>query len=129
MKEDLSSKNIFIEARVNLTEYMIIKRKMQLLKIKKISDYIREATIFGTLFAFQDFYDLINEFIKFTTQIHKIKTNINQIAQRVNSNPVLSKRYSDDLSFIQEEILKIETTQKKFIKKIFTTFKIKKEEI
>ncbi len=125
MKEDLSSKNIFIEARVNLTEYMIIKRKMQLLKIKKISDYIREATIFGTLFAFQDFYDLINEFIKFTTQIHKIKTNINQIAQRVNSNPVLSKRYSDDLSFIQEEILKIETTQKKFIKKIFTTFKIK----
>ena len=125
MKEDLSSKNIFIEARVNLTEYMIIKRKMQLLKIKKISDYIREATIFGTLFAFQDFYDLINEFIKFTTQIHKIKTNINQIAQRVNSNPVLSKRYSDDLSFIQEEILKIDTTQKKFIKKIFTTFKIK----
>ena len=125
MKEDLSSKNIFIEARVNLTEYMIIKRKMQLLKIKKISNYIREATIFGTLFAFQDFYDLINEFIKFTTQIHKIKTNINQIAQRVNSNPVLSKRYSDDLSFIQEEILKIETTQKKFIKKIFTTFKIK----
>lgn len=125
MKEDLSSKNIFIEARVNLTEYMIIKRKMQLLKIKKISDYIREATIFGTLFAFQDFYDLINEFIKFATQIHKIKTNINQIAQRVNSNPVLSKRYSDDLSFIQEEILKIEITQKKFIKKIFTTFKIK----
>ena len=125
MKEDLSSKNIYIEARVNLTEYMIIKRKMQLLKIKKISDYIREATIFGTLFAFQDFYDLINEFIKFTTQIHKIKTNINQIAQRVNSNPVLSKRYSDDLSFIQEEILKIEITQKKFIKKIFTTFKIK----
>ena len=69
MKEDLSSKNIFIEARVNLTEYMIIKRKMQLLKIKKISDYIREATIFGTLFAFQDFYDLINEFIKFTLLI------------------------------------------------------------
>ena len=125
MEENLKSKNIFIKARVNLPEYMVIKRKMQLLKIKKISDYIREATIFGTLFAFQDFYDLINEFIKFTTQIHKIKTNINQIAQRVNSNPVLSKRYSDDLSFIQEEILKIETTQKKFIKKIFTTFKIK----
>ena len=125
MEENLKSKNIFIKARVNLPEYMVIKRKMQLLKIKKISDYIREATIFGTLFAFQDFYDLINEFIKFTTQIHKIKTNINQIAQRVNSNPVLSKRYSDDLSFIQEEILKIEITQKKFIKKIFTTFKIK----
>ena len=35
MKEDLSSKNIFIEARVNLTEYMIIKRKNATVKNQK----------------------------------------------------------------------------------------------
>ena len=44
MEENLKSKNIFIKARVNLPEYMIIKRKMQLLKIEKISDYIRDLS-------------------------------------------------------------------------------------
>ena len=107
MEENLKSKNIFIKARVNLPEYMVIKRKMQLLKIEKISDYIREATIFGTLFVFQDFYNLTNEWIRVNSQIHKIGTNINQIAHRVNSNPEKLELYSDDLIFIKSQIKKI----------------------
>ena len=125
MKENLSLKNIYIKARVNLPEYIIIKRKMQLLKIEKISDYIRQATIFGTLFSFQDFYDLTNEWIKFSTQIHKIGTNINQIAHRVNASPEILELYSDDLIFIRNKIQEIEDAQEKLIKKVFTSFKIK----
>lgn len=125
MKENLSLKNIYIKARVNLPEYIIIKRKMQLLKIEKISDYIRQATIFGTLFSFQDFYDLTNEWIKFSTQIHKIGTNINQIAHRVNASPENLELYSDDLIFIRNKIQEIKDAQEKLIKKVFTSFKIK----
>ena len=125
MKENLSLKNIYIKARVNLPEYIIIKRKMHLLKIEKISDYIRQATIFGTLFSFQDFYDLTNEWIKFSTQIHKIGTNINQIAHRVNASPENLELYSDDLIFIRNKIQEIEDAQEKLIKKVFTSFKIK----
>ena len=98
---------------------------MQLLKIEKISDYIRQATIFGTLFSFQDFYDLTNEWIKFSTQIHKIGTNINQIAHRVNASPENLELYSDDLIFIRNKIQEIEDAQEKLIKKVFTSFKIK----
>ena len=125
MEEDIKSKNIFIKARVNLPEYMVIKRKMQLLKIEKMSDYIRQATIFGTLFTFQDFYDLTNEWIKFSTQIRKIGTNINQIAHRVNSNPDKLELYSDDLIFIKNQIRKIEMDNEELINKVFTSFKIK----
>lgn len=125
MEEDIKSKNIFIKARVNLPEYMVIKRKMQLLKIEKMSDYIRQATIFGTLFTFQDFYDLTNEWIKFSTQIHKIGTNINQIAHRVNANPDKLELYSDDLIFIKNQIRKIEMDNEELINKVFTSFKIK----
>ena len=125
MEENLKSKNIFIKARVNLPEYMVIKRKMQLLKIEKISDFIRQATIFGTLFTFQDFYDLTNEWIKFSTQIHKIGTNINQIAPRVNSNPEKLELYSDDLIFIKNQIQEIKMDNEELIKKVFKSFKIK----
>ena len=125
MEENLKSKNIFIKARVNLPEYMVIKRKMQLLKIEKISDFIRQATIFGTLFTFQDFYDLTNEWIKFSTQIHKIGTNINQIAHRVNSNPEKLELYSDDLIFIKSQIQKIKMDNEELINKVFKSFKIK----
>ena len=125
MEENLKSKNIFIKARVNLPEYMVIKRKMQLLKIEKISDFIRQATIFGTLFTFQDFYDLTNEWIKFSTQIHKIGTNINQSAHRVNSNPEKLELYSDDLIFIKNQIQEIKMDNEELIKKVFKSFKIK----
>ena len=90
-----------------------------------MSDYIRQATIFGTLFTFQDFYDLTNEWIKFSTQIHKIGTNINQIAHRVNSNPDKLELYSDDLIFIKNQIRKIEMDNEELINKVFTSFKIK----
>ena len=122
MEEDIKSKNIFIKARVNLPEYMVIKRKMQLLKIEKMSDYIRQATIFGTLFTFQDFYDLTNEWIKFSTQIHKIGTNINQIAHRVNANPDKLELYSDDLIFIKNQIRKIEMDNEELINKVYYLF-------
>ena len=118
MEENLKSKNIFIKARVNLPEYMVIKRKMQLLKIEKISDYIREATIFGTLFVFQDFYNLTNEWIR-------VGKNINQIAHRVNSNPEKLELYSDDLIFIKSQIKKIKMDNEELIKKVFKSFKIK----
>ena len=125
MEENFKSKNIFIKERVNLPEYMVIKRKMQLLKIEKISDYIREATIFGTLFVFQDFYNLTNEWIRVNSQIHKIGTNINQIAHRVNSNPEKLELYSDDLIFIKSQIKKIKMDNEELIKKVFKSFKIK----
>ena len=97
------------------------------LKIEKISDYIREATIFGTLFVFQDFYNLTNEWIRVNSQIHKIGTNINQIAHRVNSNPEKLELYSDDLIFIKNQIKKIKMDNEELIKKVFKSFKIKQE--
>ena len=57
-------------------------------------------------FVFQDFYNLTNEWIRVNSQIHKIGTNINQIAHRVNSNPEKLELYSDDLIFIRAKFRK-----------------------
>lgn len=124
MEENMKAKNILINARVNLPEYMIIKRKMQLLNITKISDYIRQATIFGTLFRFQDFYDMANEWIKYNAQINKIGTNINQIAHRVNSNPEKLELYSEDIEYLKLKIQEIQNTHNEMVKRVFEDFHI-----
>lgn len=111
-------RNIVVQTRVNIVEYTICKRRMELLNINTMSEFVRQACLYGKLFYFKNFDEMTEALVENSNQLFKIGININQIAHRVNSNPEAVNLYSEDVDYLKKEMKTIKENQINLTKKI-----------
>lgn len=111
-------RNIVVQTRVNIVEYTICKRRMELLNINTMSGFVRQACLYGKLFYFKNFDEMTEALVENSNQLFKIGININQIAHRVNSNPEAVNLYSEDVDYLKKEMKTIKENQINLTKKI-----------
>jgi len=96
-------RNVLIRFFVTAEEKAVIQKRMELVGIKNMSNYLRKLAMDGYLINVD--YTYIKEM---NAQLSAIGRNVNQIAARVNSTGII---YADDVSEIkkkQEEIWQLQ---------------------
>lgn len=99
MNEFEDNRMIKISFRMSPDEVNFVKEKAKLSGAKNLSSYLRKMAITGLIINYQS-----DEIKTLQRDMVGIKTNINQIAQRVNST---NNVYSDDIKEIQEKVEEI----------------------
>ena len=99
MSESARTRSREIKFRVNDEEFLIIRRKMIMSRMRNREAFIRKMLIEGVIINV-DTAPLENIFY----EMHKIGTNINQIAKVANTNGTISRAELENLKGKVEEI-------------------------
>lgn len=92
-------RNCLLRFYVSEDEKAFIYEKMNVAKIRNLSDYLRKVAIESKI-EIRDY----SEFRNFRNELNKIGVNINQISRRVNETRSVYKEDLKDIQDKQEEI-------------------------